>query len=187
MPALSLRDRNEAERIMATKQSSAGRGKSGAGSRRLAAAAQQAVERAEEAKRRVRDAKAELKSLRKLAKVAKKAAKAALKKAKAAKPAAPARAVPVRSAAARTAAAASVRASATKSRRRRRTAKGSVPRRQPAEVARSVIRRMQKRGSGISAPVTASAVAREAGASAPRSLPDSAGTEAVPLAQTAAP
>jgi hypothetical protein len=159
MPALSFATRIDTERIMATKQSGAGRVKSSGASRRLAAAAQQAVERAAEAKKRVRDAKAELKSLRKLAKVAKKAAKVALKKAKtrAAKPAAAARADQARSAAARSAAAPSVRGSASKSRRKRTSAKASTRRRQPAaEVARSVIRRMQKDESGGTAANAAS-------------------------------
>jgi hypothetical protein len=133
--------RIEAERIMAMKQSGVQRVKSSAAGRRLGAAAKRAVERAAEAKKRVRDAKAQLKTLRKLAKLAKKAAKSALKKAQDAKPTLPTRAAAARSAAARTAAAPTLRASATG--RKRRAAKALPRRRQPAEVARSVIRRMK--------------------------------------------
>jgi hypothetical protein len=163
---------------MASKQSAVGRVKSTAASRRLAATAQQAVERAAEAKKRVRDAKAELKSLRKLAKVAKKAAKVALRKVKAqaAKPkaAAPARAVPARSAAARTAAAPSVRAATPKSRRKPTPPKAPVRRRQPAEVARSVIGRMQKEESGQPTRATESVAPRDVAAPQPSlSQPDS--------------
>jgi hypothetical protein len=168
---------------MATKQSVAGRVSNNAVSRRLAAAAKEAGERAAEAKKRVRDAKAQLKSLRKLAKVAKKAAKVALKKAQAAaKPPAPARAVAARSAAALTAQASAVRASTPKLGRKRTTPK-APPRRRPAEVARSVIRRMRKDESGHSVPATAPVVPRDGESAQPRlAQPDSASSP-----QTAAP
>jgi hypothetical protein len=167
--ALSLAKSIEGERIMATKQSSAGRVNSSAASRRLAAAAKEAVERAAEAKKRVRDAKSQLKSLRKLAKLAKKAAKVALKKAQAAaKPAAPARAVPARSAAAGTAKAPTVRASTPKLGRKRTTPKAPLSRRRPAEVARSVIRRMKTDESGHSVPATAPAAPRDGESVQPR-------------------
>jgi hypothetical protein len=128
----------EAERIMAMKQSGVQRVKSSAASRRLAAAAKRAVEHAAEAKKRVRDAKVQLKTLRKLSKLAKKAAKSALKKAQYAKPVLPTRAA-ARSAATRATESPTLRASAAK----RRPTKIPPPRRQPAEVARSVIRRMR--------------------------------------------
>jgi len=168
---------------MATKQSSAGRVNNTAASRRLAAAAKEAGERAAEAKKRVRDAKAQLKSLRKLAKVAKKAAKVALKKAQAAaKPPAPARAVPARAAAALTEKAPTVRASTPKLGRKRTTPKAS-PRRRPAEVARSVIRRMKTDESGHSVPATARVAPRDGESAQPRlAQPDSADSP-----QTAAP
>jgi hypothetical protein len=151
---------------MATKQSGPGRVNNTAVSRRLAAAAKEAGERAAEAKKRVRDAKAQLKSLRKLAKVAKKAAKVALKKAQAAaKPPAPARAVLARSAAALTEKAPTVRASTLG---RKRTTPKASPRRRPAEVARSVIRRMRTDESGHSVPATAPVAPRDGESAQPR-------------------
>lgn len=142
---------------MASKQWSGQRVKSSAASRHLRSAAERAAERAAEAKKRVRDAKAQLKTLRKLSKMAKKAAKLALKKAQqAARAAVPGRGGAARSDA-RTAEATGVRAVEGKPRRKRTTSKAiprttskapprptsKAPRRRPAEVARSVIRRMK--------------------------------------------
>jgi hypothetical protein len=86
----------------------------------------------------------------------------------------PARPIPARSAAAGTAKAPTVRASTPKLGRQRTTRKASPPRR-PAEVARSVIRRMKTDESGHSVPAAAPAAPRDGESAQPRlAQPDSA-------------